>query len=143
MSRTYSGHITRRRDGHSQVGCLLIRKTQPLKWLSQCSTVKPTNTRVMVLRNMVVSNLIAGEAQAVEGALMIFGTLPQLTYPSSHSRKASEQPGLPHYHCVPTILPDQVEGWVQHRLNLSQHRDHCQVKDQEAIRPHRLLLLAV
>lgn len=90
MFRMYLEHITRRRDGHFQTGCPLIPGSQLLRLLSQFSTVRSTNTQATVLRSTVPSSLTAGEAQAAEEALMIFGTLLQLKPPSSHSRRASE-----------------------------------------------------
>jgi hypothetical protein len=68
MFPTYLEPTIPRKDAYFQIGCLLIRKSQLLKSLRQCNTVKSTNMQGMVLRNTAIRNLIAGEAQAVEEA---------------------------------------------------------------------------
>ena len=68
MFRTYSEPTIPRKDAYFQIGCPLIRKSQQLKSLRQCNTVKSTNMQGMALRNTAIRHLIAGEAQAVEEA---------------------------------------------------------------------------
>jgi hypothetical protein len=135
--------ITRRKEGSSQIGCPPTQRSQLFRLLSQCSMAKSTNTLDMVLRNTVISGLIPGVDQVVGEALVIFGTLPQLKPPSSHSRRVSEQQGLLPNRCVRTTLSDQVGEWGQRRLNQFKHHDRCPVRDLEVTKRHKVLLLLV
>lgn len=65
MFRMCSEPTIPRTGAHFQIGCLPIRKGQPLKLFHQCNTIKSTNMQGMVLHNTATRHLTVGVAQAV------------------------------------------------------------------------------